>query len=328
MADSKRSGARQLKVGDWHVDGNALTASNGDERRAIEPRAYKVLCYLADRPGDVVTIDELMDALWGGSVVTPNAVTRVIAHLRKVLDEDARNPKYIETVARTGYRYIAAPAQPRPSTRLRSVALAGAALAALGALLLLWLAPAPEDAAPSIAVLPFENLTGDPAQDFLGEGISEEIIAALTGLPDISVSARTESFRFRDGDADPVNVARELDVSWIVAGSVRRVNHDVRLTAQLINPVTGNHLWSLTDERDIAQLFDGQDAVSRGVLQALAKHAGLDTEIVMPAVEHAPDAKAYELYMRGRYIWHRRGTEPLQPAIDLFREAVEIDPDF
>lgn len=104
-AESKLPGV--FSVGAWRIDGNSLTASRGDVTRALEPRAHQVLRYLAGRSGQLVTIDALMDAHWAGSVVTPNAVTRVIAHLRKVLDDDAKNPKYIETVSRTGYRLIA-----------------------------------------------------------------------------------------------------------------------------------------------------------------------------------------------------------------------------
>ncbi len=102
MSDERPPLARVFRVGDWSIDGNALTASRGDDSRPIEPKAYQVLRYLCERRGELVTIDELMDSQWAGTVVTPNAVSRVIAQLRKLLDDDARNPQYIETVARTG----------------------------------------------------------------------------------------------------------------------------------------------------------------------------------------------------------------------------------
>lgn len=327
MADRDLQVATVFRVGDWRIDGNALTATRGRESRLLEPRAYKVLCYLAERPGQLVTIDELMDAHWEGAVVTPNAVTRVIAQLRKALDDDARNPTYIETVARTGYRCIA-PVAINSSNRPRNLRW-GIALVAAALLLSVWQWLPDEPAAkPRIAVLPFKNLTGDAALDYLGEGLSEELISTLAGIPGLTVSTRSRSFKYREAEPDLQRLARDLGATYVVNGSVRQHGDDLRLSAQLVDPESGDTVWSQTLEYDMARLFDGQQALAQAAASAAAENSGIGFAASEATPPRAPDPAAYQLYLRGRYVWHRRGSEPLQPAIDNFQEAVSIDPDF
>ena len=326
MSEQRQPLPSVFSVGDWLIDGNALTASRRGESRPLEPKALQVLRYLCERHGELVTIDELMDTQWAGTVVTPNAVTRVIAHLRKVLDDDARNPTYIETVARTGYRCIATTSDaPVAAARWLPVAAIAAALAMLLAgLVYLW--PG-ESVEPTVAVLPFQNMTGNADWDYIGDGVAEEIVNSLSRVPDLRVRPQLQSFRFRDTATDLEEIAKELDVAYLVAGSVRISGQNLRLAAQLIDPRSGENLRSVTEEYGVLELFEGQDAVSLAVAEALISAAGLRDFDLEPAGEE-PDSEAYDLYLRGRHVWHRRGSEPLQPAIDYFREAVQIDPGF
>ena len=327
MTDEQQQQNRVFDVGDWRVDGNSLTVSRGDESRPIEPKAYQVLRYLSERPGELVTIDELMDTQWDGAVVTPNAVSRVIAQIRKVLDDDAKNPRYVETVSRNGYRFVATPAGvkvARARSRPKGLVGAGIAVALLAAIFFLW---PTEPAEPSIAVLPFQNMTGDSDWDYVGDGVAEEVINSLSRIPGLRVRPQIQSFRFRDSDKSLAEIAEELDVTFIVAGSVRTNGQNTRLAAQLIDPVSGENLQSVTEEYGARQLFDGQDAVSRAVAAVVLAAADLPA-FTFEVRKHQPDPEAYDLYLRGRHIWHRRGSEPLQPAIDYFREAVQIDPEF
>ncbi len=327
MSENHRALPRVFTVGDWRIDGNALTARRKRASRALEPKALRVLRYLCERPAQLVTIDELMEAEWEGTVVTPNAVSRIIAQLRKTLEDDAKDPVYIETVARTGYRMIATV---RPETsaparkRLTYAALAAVAAIALGAVFYLW--PG-EPSEPTVAVLPFQNMTGSADADYIGDGVAEEVINSLTSIPALRVRTHLDSFRYRDPDTDPAEIARELNVNFIVAGSVRRSGPNLRLAAQVIDPRTGQNLHSITEEYGSLELFEGQDAVSRGIADALLKEAGLPPQ-EFDFQKPQPDSVAYDHYLRGRHIWHRRGTEPLQPAIDNFLEAVKIDPEF
>ena len=328
MSDERRQElARVFTAGDWRIDGNSLTASRGDESRAIEPKAYQVLRYLCERPGELVTIDELMDTQWAGTVVTPNAVSRVIAHLRKVLDDDAKNPRYIETVARTGYRFIGKEIDAATGdTRRRRYFRVGATIAGAVLVVAVFLWPG-EPAEPTVAVLPFQNMTGNPDLDYIGDGVAEEVINSLSGIPAVRVRPQLQSFRFRDTDMSPAEIAQELDVTFIVAGSVRMSGQNLRLAAQLIDPASGENVQSITEEYGSLELFEGQDAVSRAVAGVLLDAAGLPA-FALQETPGRPDPEAYDLYLRGRHIWHRRGSEPLQPAIDYFREAVQIDPEF
>ena len=322
-----------FSIGSWRVDGDTLSVSNGTATEQLEPRAFSVLRYLAARPGKLVTIDELMEAEWADVVVTPNAVTRVIAQLRKALGDDAKNPKYIQTVARSGYRLVAsvdgapavgssAGARAPLAARFGLVALL---IAIVAAAVLLLRDPAPQGL--SVAVLPFENYTGDAELAYLGEGVAEEVINSLTRVPELRVRARSLSFRFADADQPADEFARELNVGYFVEGSVRQVGAELRIAAQLIDVDTGDHVWSNTVRKTTREVFDAQDEVSRGIAAALADELNLPMPIEADT-RHVPDPEAYELYLKGRYVWHRRGTEPMQPAIDSFAEAVKIDPQF
>ena len=327
MSDSERALPESFDVGDWRVDGNAMTVSRGTTSTPLEPRAYQVLRYLAERPGKLVTIDELMDALWAGSVVTPNAVTRVIAQLRKSLGDDAKDPAYIQTVARKGYRFVAAGnVDEGPARRKALVTLTATAGLAVAVLLGWWLWPG-QSAEPTVAVLAFENLTGNEELAYLADGVAEEVINTLTQVPDLRVSAQSLSFRFRDSGADLRQVARDLEAAYLVHGSVRQNGTNLRVSAQIIETTSGLNLWSHSEEHDVLQVFAGQDAISAGIAGALAETLQLDYSQPAPHTL-APNPEAYDLYLRGRYIWHRRGNESLQTAIDHFAEAVKIDPSF
>ena len=179
----------------------------------------------------------------------------------------------------------------------------------------------------SIAVLPFQNMTGNAEWDYIGDGVAEEVINSLSHMQDLRVRPQIQSFRYRDADMGLDEIARELDANYVVTGSVRMSGQNLRLAAQLVDPARDENLRSITEEYATGELFDGQDAVSRAIAEALAEAAGLPAP-TFEVRQDQPDPEAYDLYLRGRHIWHRRGQEPLQPAIDYFREAVQIDPEF
>ena len=318
----------RFRVGDVEVDRAAYLLTYDGQTREVEPRAMDVLCYLVEHRDRVVTNDELMEALWEGAVVTPNAVARVITQLRRALDDDARNPRYIKTLVRSGYRLIA----PVDVDTAAPVAERGkaAAIGAVALVLLLvgvWaLRSTGVDPEPSIAVLPFANMTGDDELIYLGEGVSEEVINALTRIPSLSVASRTASFGFRDSNQGLREIASSLNVVYVVEGSVRISGDRLRITAQLIDTTSGYHLWSNTEEYPVMNVFQAQDDISDQLYAVLSE----ELAIVVPqhAASKPPIGAAYDLYLQGRYLWHRRGNQPLQRAIDLFAEAVKVDPGF
>ena len=178
----------------------------------------------------------------------------------------------------------------------------------------------------SVAVLPFNNLTGDPFLDYLADGVAEEIIASLTSLQALDVRALTQSFRYRGTDVDLQQVAADLDAKWIVTGSVRSSGQQLRFSASLVDTRNGSSAWSGSTDVSKLAVFGGQDELSRNVAAAIASAVGIEVPAV--AAGKAPDPEAYDLYLRGRHIWHRRGTINIDPGVNMLAEATRIDPEF
>lgn len=184
----------------------------------------------------------------------------------------------------------------------------------------------------SIAVLPFENLSGDPGKDYFSDGISEELLNLLARVPYLNVAARTSSFAYRDKSIDARDIARELGVATILEGSVRWAgDDDIRITAQLIDGDTGYHLWSDTYDRQMSDIFKVQDEISKSIVQKLK--LTLEPQVNEEGetlVSEAPtsDVKAYQFYLQGRHEWNRRGDEAIRKSIKLYHAALGRDPAF
>ena len=268
----------------------------------------QLLVCLAQHAGQVASVEELLDQVWTGVVVTPDSVYHAVANLRKTLGDDVREPEYIATVPRRGYRLVA-PVSPwtdvasaadaaaaaarasggasLPALRagLRQPRLAGvlavAVLALLGYLLVarLWLTkPAASTLAPavtttlndkSIAVLPFVDLSAKHDQEYFSDGLSEEIIDHLSHVQDLKVIARTSSFQFKGKSDDVRTIGRELGVSNLLEGSVRTSGDSFRVTAQLIRVADGSNRWSQSYDARMGDIFKIQDAIATSVSNAL-----------------------------------------------------------
>jgi TolB-like protein len=256
-------------------------------------KAVDILSVLAAADGAVVTKDELMAAVWGDVVVEENSIQAQIVTLRKVLGEDA---DCLATVRGLGYR----------------LTLNGA-VASLSAA-----AKVPN----SLAVLPFANLTGDPALDYLGEGMAEELINTLSRAPGLKVPSRTASFAYRGREVDPRQIARDLGVGLILEGSVRSGGDRVRVTAQLIDAETGFHRWSENFEHEGGDLFALQDDIAASIAEAL------QTQIAPIAHQHTHNVEAYQLCLQADSIASRPTGPYFLRSIELYRKSIELDPDF
>jgi len=183
--------------------------------------------------------------------------------------------------------------------------------------------------APSIAVLPFVNMSADPEQEFFSDGISEELLNLLAKVPDFQVAGRTSSFLFKDNEEDLRVVAEKLGVNNILEGSVRKSGDRVRITAQLVKADDGFHLWSETYDRQLDDIFAIQDEIATAVVTALKETLlGETAEPVAIASTAADSTAAYEAYLKGRYQWHKRTPESLALAIELFEQANRLDPNY
>ena len=181
----------------------------------------------------------------------------------------------------------------------------------------------------SIAVLPFVNMSDDPANEYFSDGIAEELLNVLVRVEGLRVASRTSSFSFKGKGISIPNIARELNVNHVLEGSVRKAGNTVRITAQLIDVRTDSHLWSATYDRELEDIFAIQDEISGHIVQALKIALGAGEQESMAHVQKPTEnLEAYELYLRGRYFWQRRGEDNIRRAIGMFEQATALDPRF
>ena len=351
-----------LKVGDCLVDPGVDEVSRDGTTIKLEPRAMRLLMHLAHRAGEVVSVPELLDTVWGDVVVTQDSVYTAIAALRRALGDDSRDPRYIANVPRRGYRLVApvspvgapgseiahdegsaAPgvAQPSPADasppNRRGWLLVAAAVVAAAALAYLviadpWAAkPARNSAVPadraagdlSIAVLPFANLSADREQEYFADGISEELLSLLTKFPQLRVISRSSAFSFKGQNLAVAEIARRLNVGLVLEGSVRQAGTEVRITAQLIDARADRQLWSETYERPLVNIFALQDEIAAAVVSQLK------LQLLGPtATTKAPDPQAYAAALQARQVALQRTAAGYQRAIALFQQALGTDPGY
>ena len=283
-----------LRIGAWRVDALAGEISRaGGEPVRLEARTMRLLLHLASRAGEVVSIDELLDRVWAGVIVTPDSVYQAVTSLRRQLGDDPKRPAYIATVPRLGYRMIAAvgpwmddgaesaaviaPAAAKPARRWIALAAFAALSVVLGAA---WLfanrhpaadAVAAHSAPPSIGVLPFLDLTEGMHEEEFADGITEELIGKLSKIPGLRVPAPTASFYLKGKQLAVAEVGRQLGVVYVLDGSVRKSASTLRVAARLMRADDGYVLWSETYDRPTDDLLMIQDDIAGEVQKALAK---------------------------------------------------------
>ena len=301
-SDSETPARGKLRIGDWTVDPAADQISRDGAVVRVEARTMRLLLCLADRAGQVVSIDELLNEVWAGVIVTPDSVYQAVTSLRRLLGDDPKQPAYIATVPRRGYRLIAAvEAQPdKPTAPVvlptpsadavkpgpRNVpkqgrgALLGSALA-LGVVLLLcgaisayWLLrdrPAAQAtiSARTIAVLPFLDLTDKMSEEPFADGMTEELIDKLSTFPGMQVSAPTSSFYYKDKQVPVADIAKALGVAYVLDGSVRKSGDTMRVAARLVRAGDGFVVWSATYDRSVGDKLKVQDEIATEAAKAL-----------------------------------------------------------
>jgi TolB-like protein/DNA-binding winged helix-turn-helix (wHTH) protein len=310
---------------------------------SLEPKALRLLLYLIENRGRLVRKQELLDVVWADAAVTESALTRSVGLLRKTLDDDSRKPRFIETVPTAGYRFIArvdtaanpeptpaaiaapstTPPSALPASRhpyLLRVAFIVAAcltlLAVTGWLLANRLHPAPIR---SLAVLPLDNLSGDPDQKYFAAGMTDELTTMLAKDSTLRIVSRTSATQANDSHRSLPEIARALNVDGILEGSVSRSNGQVHMTLQLIRADTDAHIWAETydrDANDAAELPDvAATAVAARLKQAASSHT--NTRYIKP--------EAHDAYLRGHYLWVVGRNEE---AGKYYRQAVDLQPDY
>lgn len=308
---SAKNVGEPFEIDGWQVDPASLRISKENLSIKLEPKAMAVLDYLACQSGRVVTRQELEDELWAGTIVGYDALSNAIIKLRKALGDKARKPRIIETIAKTGYRLIA-------EVRMPSEKPAGQS-------------ESPGDLAPpvkpSIAVLPFDNMSGDAEQEYFSDGITEDIITELSRFHDLIVIARHSSFVFKGQALDIADIGNKLGVQYILEGSVRKSGARVRISAQLIEVATGKHLWADRYDRELEDIFSVQDEVVRIITATLVGrvgHARQDRALHKPT----SNLDAYDWFVQGRELFHNTTSEENLQACEMFEKVILLDPGF
>jgi len=267
-----------LWVGGWRLDPSASTLSREGESVPLDQRSLHLLLHLAREPGKVATADELLDAVWPDVTVGQDSVYQAIAGLRRALGDDSRRPAYIATVPRKGYRLIAPvraeASRPARAPRRNRTAMAAALLAA-AAFLAFFLRFGPTlQAKPeiSIAVLPFLDLTSQSmGEEYLADGVTEELIRRLSAVPGFHVASPTTSFGFKDKGLQPDEIARRLDVAYILDGSLREAEGKRRVAVRLVRGKDGFVLWTGSYDSSGQDVLALQDNIAGDIAAALRK---------------------------------------------------------
>jgi TolB-like protein/DNA-binding winged helix-turn-helix (wHTH) protein len=332
----------RIKIGPWTAT-PALNMLERDGRSIkIESRAMDVLAVLARHGGAVVSVEELLASVWKGVVVGDGSVYLAIRQLRQALDDPADGTRYIETIPKRGYRLTAAanreptpaPVTTQASSRRpmnRSFPRRFVAVAFVGAAIVAGIVFALRDGVPpgetsSVAVLPFENLSSDPEQEYFADGVTAEILNALSRVRDLHVTGPSSSFRFKDRDESLSTIGATLGVDHVLEGSVRKAGDRVRITAQLSSARTGRQLWSERYERTLDDIFLIQDEIAKAVANALQLNLGVGDLGRMPGM--TDNVAAYEEYLRGTARLAEGRPESLPLAIAHLQRAVALDPSF
>lgn len=290
-----------VRFGTFEVDLESRELRKRGLRIRLEEKPFQILELLIQRPGLVVTRQTLREKLWPATHVGyEQSLNTAVNKLRELLGDSAQNPRFVETLPRVGYRFIAPVELPRQNPGLAKRKM--------------------------LAVLPFEDLSGDPEQEFFADGLTEELISHLGQLHPkrLGVIARTSAIQYKGSGKSLAQIAQDLNVEYVLEGSVRRQGTDIRVTAQLIHAQDQTHLWSASYDRELRDILAVQHDVADHVGRALALE-------LLPGYDAARGTiipEAHEAYLRGRFFWGQRSEESLRKAIVCFEQALSFDPEY
>jgi len=305
----------QISFADCLLDINRRELTRGSEPISIGPQVFDLLVYLVQNHDRVVSKDDLIAAIWGGRIVSESTLTSHINAVRKAIGDSGEQQNLIRTIARKGFRFVGEIQERHAVERgqVQSQPLISPALAL------------PDK--PSIAVLPFQNLSGDPEQEYFADGVVEDIITALSRMRWLFVIARNSSFTYKGRVVDVKQVGREMGVRYVLEGGVRKAAHRVRVTGQLIDASTGAQLWGDRFEGAIEDIFDLQDHVTTSVIGAIAPQLE-QAEIERAKRKPTASLDAYDYLLRGMANFYLRSRDAISEALRLFYMAIELDPNF
>lgn len=351
---SPRDHSRRLRFGLFEVELKTGELTKQGKRVRLQEQPFQLLVMLLEKPGELVSREELQAKLWPQTTVDfDHGVNKAVGKIREALGDSATNPRFVETVARRGYRFLAevavaeitpqvaaleatkpgqnSPANINPESRIvarpryhipKSWFAAAVAFLVIGILLSQFQPPTVKPIR-SLAVLPLENISNDRSQDYFADGMTEELITELGRIKDLRVISRTSAMVYKNSHKPLPEIARELKVEAVLEGRVIRVGDKVRITAQLIQLPADMHLWAQSYEGDLSETLKLQSKVARDVAQQIV------TNLSLPETHTAAvNTAAYEAYLKGRFHWNKRTAQDLKIAVDYFKRSIEASPEF
>jgi TolB-like protein/DNA-binding winged helix-turn-helix (wHTH) protein len=358
--EAPASSGRRVRAGLFEVDLGCCEIHKNGRRVPLQEQPFRVLAILLERPGEVIAREELQARLWPADTFVgfDEGINTAIRKLRVAFGDSADNPRFIETIPRRGYRFLAPvydlvvdSAQPsesvaevdalaeRPRVRPGSVLQWIVALSAVAVLVVLGIViflkrlrpPANPTAQKRVmlAVLPFQNMSNDPAQEYFSDGLTEETITDLGQLsPEhLGVIARTSAMAYKHTNKTVSQIGHELGVDYILEGSVRREAGEARVSAQLIRVSDQTHLWAQNYERELHDLLLIENELGKAIARQVQINLTPQQEIDLSKMRTV-NPEAYDLYLKGRFYWNQRNSAAIKESIGYLQKATELDPNF
>ncbi len=328
-------------LADWLVQPSLSRATRGDQTVHLRAKVTDVLVYLAAHAGEVVSKEDVFTHVWNGEFVSDSALTRVVTELRQVLGDEVARPRLLETIPKRGYRLIGE-VRPAPSavtapkvegaSRLTQRSRTTATVVALSLAVLLgavtWGVLRGRDVA-TIAVLPFENLSGDPAQQYLADGLTEETTAALSHVDParLSVIGRTSTLAYKGTTKSLVEIGRELNSEYLLESSIRAEGDHLRITSKLVRARNQVQVWSSSYDRQTTSILGLERELSTAIAREIRVQLA-PARFEALAHRHTQNVEAYDLYLKGRYYWMQFTPATNAIALSYYERALSLDPNY
>jgi TolB-like protein/DNA-binding winged helix-turn-helix (wHTH) protein/Flp pilus assembly protein TadD len=344
---------RRLRFGVFEADIRTGELTKLGKRVRLQEQPFQLLAILLDKPGQLVTREELRDRLWPQTIIDfDHGLNKAISKIREALGDSAENPRFIETIARRGYTFLAdvsavddeagsvndeqsvttaprlTPVGMSPKQSYRAFGWSSPFILALLLGYITWSFYPRRQVLPSIqslAVLPLKNLSDDASQEYFAEGMTDELINYLGQIKNLRVISRTSAMTYKDERKPLATIGRELNVEAVVEGSVFRSGERVRITAQLIQVPADTQIWAQSYEGNLTETLALQSKVAHSIAERI-QGTLTPREAATPEQSKVVDPNAHELYLKGRYFWNKRTGDGLKKAIANFKQAIELDP--
>jgi TolB-like protein len=305
---------RLIRFEDFEIDPRRGELRSGGKVVPVEPQVLDLLAFLASDPGHVFSRDEIIDGVWGGRIISDSAISTRINAARQAVGDDGKSQRVIRTVPRRGFMFVPEADQdrtaaiqivPAPSSDRPALALPGK---------------------PSIAVLPFENMSGDPEQAYFSDGITDDIITELSRYDELFVIARQSSFIYRGRDLEVTDIASQLGVRYILDGSVRKSGNQIRVTAQLVETPAGNQIWAERFDRNLDDIFEVQDEITSVIVNTLVGELTRQHHI-HPSAGGAGATSAYDHMLRAMSLFYGFTPDDNVRAREEAEKAAKLSPE-